>query len=124
MNKSILIGRLTHETSLNFTQSGKSVTNFTLAVPRRFKNEKGEKVTDFIKCVIWGKLADRFVDFVKKGNRVSVFGELQSRSYIDKNNQKQTIVEINVVEFEVLEKKETVPSVPFPDVPPFDEPPY
>lgn len=124
MNKSILIGRLTHETSLNFTQSGKSVTNFTLAVPRRFKNEKGEKVTDFIKCVIWGKLADCFVDFVKKGNRVSVFGELQSRSYIDKNNQKQTIVEINVVEFEVLEKKETVPSVPFPDVPPFDEPPY
>lgn len=125
MNKTLLIGRLTQTPTLRFTdQSGKAVTNFTLAVPRRFKNDRGEKVTDFIKCVLWNKQAERFVDWVKKGNRVSISGELQSRSYKDKNNQTQNIVEINVEEFELLEKKEVTSQPPLPEEPPFGEPPY
>ena len=55
MNKIMLIGRLTKDPELRYTQSGTAVASFTLAVDRRFPNQNGEREADFINCVAWNK---------------------------------------------------------------------
>ena len=54
LNRIILIGRLTKDPDMRFTQAGKQVTTFTIAVDRPFKNQQGEKEADFINIVVWG----------------------------------------------------------------------
>ena len=58
MNKVLLIGRLTKDPELRYTQSGTAVASFTLAVNRRFSNQSGEREADFINCVAWQKSAE------------------------------------------------------------------
>ena len=60
MNRIVLLGRLTKEAEVRYTQNQKVVATFTLAVDRDFKNDKGERDADFINCVAWGKAAERF----------------------------------------------------------------
>ena len=65
MNKVILMGRLTKDPDVKYTQTGKVVTQFTLAVDRPFKDANGNKETDFIPVVVWGKAAE-LVEFVER----------------------------------------------------------
>lgn len=118
MNKCILIGNLTKDPEISTTSNGVSVCRFTLAVTRRYSNSEGERDTDFINIVAWRALADNCHKFIKKGSKVAVVGNIQSRSYDATDGTKRYVTEIvaEEVEFlttrnsdgEVKEKKEDV----------------
>lgn len=105
MNKVILIGRTTKEVVRSTTTSGIDIVNFTLAVQRKFKNADGEHETDFINCVAWRKTAELIGKYVKKGDRVGVVGELQTRSYEANDGTRRYVTEVVVSEVEFLNAK-------------------
>lgn len=90
MNKVILMGRLTKAPETRFTQTNnKQVTNFTLAVNRRFTEG-----TDFLNIVAWNKTAEFVSKYFKKGKQVAVIGNIQTRTYDDKDGKKVYVTEI------------------------------
>lgn len=104
MNKVILIGRLTKDVDYHLTQAEKAVANFTLAVDRPFKNVNGEKEADFIKIVVWGKLAEHCGNYIGKGRLVAVSGRLQTRSYEAEDGQRRYITEVVAGEVKFLDR--------------------
>ena len=92
INSVVLMGRLTKDIELRKTQSNKSVTQFTLAVNRRFKQD-GQPEADFIQVVAWNQSADFLSKYASKGTEVSVEGRVQTRSY-EKDGQKLYVTEI------------------------------
>jgi len=105
MNKVFLIGNLTRDPELNVVSSGVSVCRFTIAVGRRFASADGTKETDFINIVAWRGLADNCGKFLKKGNKVAICGNLQTRSYENKEGVKVNVFEIVADEVEFLTSK-------------------
>lgn len=95
-NKVILMGRITKDLELKTTLSGVSVLSFSIAVERSFKSKDGERVTDFFDCVAWRQTAEFISRFFAKGRAILVEGELQTRSYQDKNNVTRYVTEISV----------------------------
>ncbi len=83
MNSVILIGRLTRDPELRFTQSGKAVANLSIAVDREYSKEKK---TDFFRVIVWGKQAENVSNYMTKGRLVAVKGSLQTSNYQDKSN--------------------------------------
>ncbi len=81
LNRVILIGRLTRDPELRYTNNGKAVARFTLAVDRPFKNQAGERETDFINVVVWGPQADNCSKYLSKGKLAAVDGRLEIRSF-------------------------------------------
>lgn len=94
LNRVILIGRLATDPELRYTQSGVAVTNFRLAVDRPFKNQQGEKETDFFPIIVWRKQAEACAHNLNKGRLVAVEGRLQTRSYQAKDGSTRWITEI------------------------------
>ena len=105
MNKVILIGRLTKDPELKKTNSGLSYVQFNLAVNRNYTNKSGEKQADFINCVVWRVQADNLVKYIKKGGLIGIEGEIQTRTYDDKNGIKKYITEVLCNSIEFLESK-------------------
>lgn len=96
LNRTVLVGRMTKDVDLRYTQAGKAVGNFTVAVNRPFTNQQtGEKDADFINCTAWGKQAENLAQYMKKGSQVGVDGRLQTRSY--ENSQGQTVFVTEVI---------------------------
>lgn len=95
LNKAMLQGRLTADPELRSTQSGISVTPFTLAVPRSYKKD-GEQETDFINCVAWRSTAEFVCKYFQKGQQAVIDGSIQTRSYTDKQGAKRTAFEVVV----------------------------
>lgn len=93
-NKVILMGRITHDLELKTTPSGVSVCSFSIAVDRRFQAKGEEKKTDFFNIVTWRQQAEFVTRYFAKGRMILVEGELQTRSYVDKNGQNVRVVEI------------------------------
>lgn len=93
LNTSVLQGRLVADPELKKTQNGISVTSFTLAVPRDFK-QAGETVTDFIDIVAWRHTAEFVCKYFNKGDLMLAQGSLQTRSYEDKNGNKRKAFEV------------------------------
>ena len=79
-NRIILIGRLTRDPELRYVPSGAPVASFTLAVDRPFRDQQGNRETDFIDIVAWRKLAEQVSQYMSKGRMVAVEGRLQIRS--------------------------------------------
>lgn len=104
MNKVVLIGRLTKDVETRYTQSGKAVAMFTLAVDRISKGANGEKQADFIPCVVWDKQAEIAGKYLAKGRQVAVEGRIQVRSYDAKDGTKRYVTEVIVNELELLGK--------------------
>ena len=104
MLKVIALGRLTKDVEVKYTQSGKCVCTFMLAVNREFKNEQGNYEADLIPVVVWGKAAELAGNSLAKGHRVLVEGRLQNRSY-EKDGQKRYITEIISQHIEFVERK-------------------
>ena len=94
MNKIILMGRLTKDPELRYTQSGSAVASFTLAVNRKFTNQNGDREADFINCVAWQKTAEFVANYFKKGQMMALDGRLQVRSYDDQNGQRKWVTEV------------------------------
>ena len=99
------MGRLTKDPEVRYTQTGKVVTQFTLAVDRPFKDADGKKETDFIPVVVWGKAAELVGNSCQKGHRLLVDGRLQIRSYEAKDSSKRWVTEIIANGVEFVERK-------------------
>ncbi len=112
MNKAILIGRLTRDPEVRYTQSGVAVCTFTLAVDRRFARKDandGQPTADFIPIVAWRKLAEVCGNNLIKGRRISVEGRIQVRSYEAQDGSRRYVTEIVADEIEFLDSKNSVP---------------
>lgn len=104
MNHVVLIGRLTKDPEVRYTQSGTAVGTFTLAVDRRVQKDK-PKEADFVPCVVWSKTAEVVSNYCKKGKQVAVEGRIQVRSYDAKDGSKRYVTEVVVNELELLGSK-------------------
>ena len=105
INRTVLVGRLTKDVELKYTQSGQAVASFTLAVNRQFTNAQGEREADFIQCVIWRKAAENFSKFTHKGSLVGIDGRIQTRSYDNQQGQRVYVTEVVVDNFALLDSK-------------------
>nr|DAR90389.1 MAG TPA: Single strand binding protein [Caudoviricetes sp.] len=107
INNVCLVGRLTRPVDLRYTSNGTAFGSFSLAIDRTYKNQAGEKETDFINCVIWRKSAVNLSNFTKKGSLLGVEGRLQTRNYENHEGKKVYITEVLVENFSLLESKAT-----------------
>ncbi|WP_277630378.1 single-stranded DNA-binding protein [Atopococcus tabaci] len=112
INNVVLTGRLTKEVDLKYTQTGTAVGTFNLAVERPFKNQQGERETDFILCQIWRKQAENLANLTRKGSLIGVQGRVQTRSYENQQGQRVYVTEIVVDNFTLLESKEVTEQRP------------
>ena len=80
LNQAVIVGRLVREPELRKTETGRKVTNITVAVPRSYKNANGEYEADFIHCTLWEGVAEKTITYVKKGD---LLGN-KSKRYTDK----------------------------------------
>lgn len=95
-NKVILLGRVTQDLELKTTPQGVSVLSFSIAVDRRFQTKGEEKKADFFNCVAWRNDAEFISRYWTKGRPILIEGELQNRSYVDKNGVTRYVTEIIV----------------------------
>ena len=105
MNKIVLMGRLVRDPEVKYTQTGKVVAQFTMAVDRPFSGADGKREADFIPVVIWGKSAELLGNGVTKGQRVLIEGRLQIRSYDGKDGSKKYATEVIASSFEYIERR-------------------
>lgn len=95
MNKVALIGRLTKDVEVKYTQtSNTAVANFNLAVNRRFVAEGEERQADFINIIAWGKTAEFCSKYFKKGQQIGLIGRIQTRNWEDEQGQKHYVTEV------------------------------
>ena len=106
LNKVILMGRLTRDPEIRYTQSTDPMTiaRYSLAVERRFKRE-GEQKADFIPCVAFGKQGEFAERYFRKGQMVSVVGRLQVRNWEDNEGKKRVATEVVIEEQYFAESK-------------------
>lgn len=106
MNKVILMGRLTKDPEVRYTQSGEpmAIARYTLAVNKRFKKQ-GEADADFIPCVAFGKQGEFAEKYLAKGRQIAVVGRIQVRSWEDNEGKKRTTTEVVVEEHYFAESK-------------------
>lgn len=105
INRVVLVGRLTKDPEFRTTQSGVSVTTFTLAVNRTFTNAQGEKEADFINCVTFRKQAENVNNYLSKGSLAGVDGRVQSRSYDNKEGKRIYVTEVVCDSVQFLDTK-------------------
>ena len=110
MNKVYLIGNLTRDPESTETSSGVHVCRFAVAVNRNYTGADGNRETDFFNITVWRQLADTCGKYLKKGNKVAVVGQLQNRSYEDKDGVKRTVTDIVASEIEFLTPKNAADS--------------
>ena len=82
----------------------KSVARVTVAVNRRYKDQNGERETDFVNVVVWGKLAETMASYASKGSLISLDGEIRTRRY-EKNGIMQYVTEVLCQSFQLLESR-------------------
>lgn len=113
INKVILLGRLTGEPDVRYTQEGKAFARYTLAVDRRTK----EQAADFISCVAFDKRAEFAEKYLHKGTKIALVGRIQTGSYTDKDGKKVYTTDVVVEEVEFAESKKEAQGdyMPIPD---------
>ena len=107
MNKSILVGRLTRDPEVRYSQgeNANAVAPFTIAVNRRFNNNEGNYDSDFINCVAFGKSAEFIEKYFKKGMAIGITGRIQTGNYTNKDGVKVYTTDVVVEEAEFVESK-------------------
>lgn len=106
MNKTVLMGRLTADPQVRYSQGDNATTvaRYTLAVNRKFKKD-GEPTADFIPCVVFGRSAEFTEKYFRKGMQVAVSGRIQTGSYTNKDGNKVYTTDVVVEEQEFAESK-------------------
>ena len=109
MNKVILMGRLTRDPDIRYTQSNSAqkqtcIARYSLAVNRRF-NRDGEQKADFISCVAFGHQAEFTEKYLRKGTKIALTGRIQTGSYTNRDGQKVYTTDVVVEEQEFAESK-------------------
>lgn len=110
LNRVILIGRLTQDPELRYTQNGTAVASFTVAVNRKFKRDEA----DFVPVVVWNKAAENCANYLGKGRLVAVEGRLQIRSYETQDGQRRRVTEVVADEVKFLDRAGTSSGNPAP----------
>ena len=107
MNKAILMGRLTRDPEVRYSQSDSNmaIAKFSLAVDRRYKKQGDEVTADFFNCTAFGKQGEFVEKYLKKGTKIVVTGRIQNDNYTNKDGQKVYSVQIMVEEIEFAESK-------------------
>ncbi len=107
MNKVILMGRLTRDAEIRYAQGDNSlaIARFSLAVDRRYSKNAEEQSTDFINCVAFGKIAEFFERFGRKGTKFVLEGRIQTGSYTNKDGQRIYTTDVVVENAEFAESK-------------------
>lgn len=106
MNKAILIGRLTRDPDIRYSQTAEpvAVARYTLAVDRKAKKE-GEQTADFISCVAFGRNGEFAEKYFKQGTKIAIVGRIQTGSYTNREGRKVYTTDIVVEEQEFAESK-------------------
>ena len=107
MNKVQLVGRMTRDPEIRYSQgeNATATARFSVAVNRRFKNAEGNYDADFINCVAFGKAAEFVEKYFKKGMAIGLTGRIQTGSYTNKDGQKVYTTDVVVEETEFVESK-------------------
>lgn len=105
MNKVFLIGNLTRDPELTETQSGVQVCRFGIAVNRRGTSSDGERKADFYNVTAWRNLGETVARYAKKGNKVAVLGNIELRTYEDREGTERMAVDIIAQDVEFLTPK-------------------
>lgn len=106
MNKVMLMGRLTRDPEVRYSQGANSlaIARFSIAVDRRFKRE-GEPDADFFNCTAFGKLAEFVEKYLRQGTKIVLVGRIQNDNYTNKNGEKVYSVQVMADEIEFAESK-------------------
>ena len=104
MNSVNLVGRLTRDPEIKYTNNGASIARFSIAVDRRFAKE-GEQTADFINCVAFGKTAEFIEKYFHKGNRIGLGGRIQTGSYKNKDGATVYTTDVIAENVEFVESK-------------------
>ncbi len=109
LNRVFLIGNLTRDPELKFTQSGAAVANFSIAVNRSWRKQNGDRQeeTTFVRIITWRKLAEICNEYLKKGSTILVEGRLANRTWTTQDGQKRSTIEIiaNNIQFINIPRK-------------------
>lgn len=107
MNKVILMGRLTRDPEVRYTQGDNqmAIARYTLAVDRRFNRNGDENTADFISCVAFGKSGEFAERYLRKGTKIAVTGRIQTGSYTNKDGVKVYTTDVVVEDQEFAESK-------------------
>ena len=107
MNKVILMGRLTRDPEVRYTQGDNqmAIARYTLAVDRRFNRGNDENTADFISCVAFGKSGEFAEKYLRKGTKIAVSGRIQTGSYTNKDGVKVYTTDVVVEDQEFAESK-------------------
>lgn len=105
INRTILVGRLTKDPELKYTQGGVANCRFTLAVNRTFSNQSGEREADFISCITWRKQAENVANYLKKGSLCGIDGRIQTGSFEGQDGKRVYTTEIVAESVQFLEPK-------------------
>ena len=106
MNKVLLLGRLTKDIELRYSQSGVAFASFTLAVPRKFSKEGEKKQSDFISCKVFGKTAEFMSKYLAKGSQIAIEGRLQTGSY-EKDGVKHYTTDVMIESIDFADSKKS-----------------
>jgi single-strand DNA-binding protein len=104
LNSVNLVGRLTRDVEIRYTDGGASISRFGIAVDRRFKAE-GQPTADFINCVAFGKTAEFVEKYFSKGQRIGLTGRIQTGSYTNKDGQKVYTTDVIAENVEFVESR-------------------
>lgn len=105
INSVVLVGRLTKDPELKYTQGGVAVTRFTLAVNRPFTNQQGQREADFVNCVTWRKQAENTANFLKKGSLAGIEGRIQTSNFEGKDGNRVFMTEVVADSVQFLEPR-------------------
>lgn len=105
INNVVLVGRLTKDPELKYTQGGVAVTRFTLAVNRPFTNQQGQREADFVNCVTWRKQAENTANYLRKGSLTGIEGRIQTSNFEGKDGNRVFMTEVVADSVQFLEPK-------------------
>ena len=104
-NRVVLIGRLTKDPDLKYSESNLPVLRFTIAVNRTFTDQNGQKQADFINCIAFRKQAENMARFLGRGSQIAVEGRIQTRNYQGKDGNTVYVTEVVAESVQFLESK-------------------
>lgn len=119
LNNVTLVGRLTKDPEMRFTDSGSARTTFTLAVQRDYKNDRGEYDADFIPVICWRGTAELCAQYLSKGSLIGLTGRIEVRTYENKEGQTVWMTQVNASNVRFLDsrKKEESAGMPVQEKP-------
>ncbi len=105
LNQVVIAGRLTADPEIVTTENNKKRTYITVAVPRSYKNVNGTYDTDFIRCILWGGIAESTCEYCQKGDIVGIKGRLQTSSYEKEEGDKVYVTDVIAEKVSFLSSK-------------------